>query len=368
MASALGIISYNDTNVYVEGLQEERPVAAFNFLGRYRLIDFPISNMTNSGIDEVQIYTTGNIRPLIKHIGSGRQYNVNSKHGDIRLLPTFTKNSRVVPDIEAFAQSIEEIEGNKSEYVVIAPVNSVYVANYQDLIDAHIESGADISILAKKVSGANEKYIGCQILSADKADVKGISINDGAKKSALLSLETYIMKREVFIQAIKDAKATSSMYWLKDIINDYCAEKAVKAISQRGNVYVIYDLKSYYECNLEILDAAKMKDFAKPSWPIYTRTKDSAPAIYSKTGSAITSLVSNGAKIAGTVKGSVVGRGVVVGKGAIVENCVIMPEVTIADGAFLKNVVVDKFAKISKKTDIVAEDDQPIYIGRGENV
>lgn len=368
MASALGIISYNDTNVYVEGLQEERPIAAFNFLGRYRLIDFPISNMTNSGIDEVQIYTTGNIRPLIKHVGSGRQYNINVKHGDIRLLPTYAKGSKVVPDIEAFNQSIEEIEGSKKEYVVVAPVNNVYVANFNDLIEAHIESGADISILTKKVTGANEKYIGCQIVDADKADVKGIAINDGAKKSALLSLETYIMKKDIFVQAIKDAKATSSMYWLKDVINDYCAEKAVKAITQRGNVYCIYDLKSYYDCNLEILDAAKMKDFAKVTWPIYTRTKDSAPAIYGKNGSAVTSLVSNGAKIDGTVKGSVVGRGVVVGKGAIIEDCVIMPEVEIAAGAFLKGVVVDKFAKISKKKDIVSEDDQPIYIGRGEKV
>ncbi|MDO4466904.1 MAG: glucose-1-phosphate adenylyltransferase subunit GlgD [Bacillota bacterium] len=368
MANALGIVSYNDNNVYVEGLQEERPIAAFNFLGRYRLIDFPISNMTNSGIDEVQIYTTGNIRPLIKHIGSGRQYNVNSKHGDIRLLPTYVKNSRIVPDIEAFSQSIDEIEGSKNEYVVVAPVNYVYIANYQDLIEQHIESGADISILCKKVTGANEKYVGCQILATDKTDVKGISINDGAKKSAVLSLETYIMKKDIFVQAIKDAKATSSMYWLKDIINDYCETKAVKAITQRGNVYGIHDLKSYFDANLEILDVAKMKDFAKVNWPIYTRTKDSAPAIYSKTGSAVTSLVSNGAKISGTVKGSVVGRGVVVGKGAVIENCVIMPEVEIADGAVLKNVVIDKFAKITKKTDICGEADAPVYIGRGEIV
>ncbi|MBQ0066361.1 MAG: glucose-1-phosphate adenylyltransferase subunit GlgD [Firmicutes bacterium] len=368
MANVLGIISYNDSNVYVEGLQEERPIAAFNFLGRYRLIDFPISNMTNSGIDEVQIYTTGNIRPLIKHIGSGRQYNVNSKNGDIRLLPTYTKSSRIAPDIEAFSQSLEEIEGNKNEYVVVAPTNMVYICNYNDLVAQHIESGADISILSKKVSGANEQYIGCQILAADKTDVKGIAINDGAKKSALLSLETYVMKKDLLVQAIKDAKATSSMYWLKDIINDYCETKAVKAIPQRGNVYCIYNLESYVNANLDILDASKMKDFAKPSWPIYTRTKDSAPAIYSKTGSAVTSLVSNGAKISGKVVGSVVGRGVVIGKGAIVENCVIMPEVEIADGAILKNVVVDKFAKISKKTDIVSEDDLPVYIGRGEKV
>ena len=106
MCNALGIITYNDSSVYVEGMQKYRPIAGFSFLGRYRLVDFAISNMSNSGIDDIQIYVNGNPRSLIDHVGTGRHYNINSKHGHLSLVPVYTDGgtSRFTTDISCYAE------------------------------------------------------------------------------------------------------------------------------------------------------------------------------------------------------------------------------------------------------------------------
>ena len=135
MCNALGIITYNDSSVYVEGMQKYRPIAAFSFLGRYRLVDFAISNMSNSGIDDIQIYVNGNPRSLIDHVGTGRHYNINSKHGHLSLVPVYSEGgtSRFTTDISCYAENIHAVLENHNDYVVIAPVNMLYKGNYEEL-------------------------------------------------------------------------------------------------------------------------------------------------------------------------------------------------------------------------------------------
>ena len=130
-------------------------------------------------------------------------------------------------------------------------------------------------------------------------------------------------------------------------MNDKCVDMDIRGLNYRGHIYVINDLKSYYESNMQFLTEEKMKDINDPEWPVYTRTSDSAPAIYLNGGTATGSLISNG---------------------ALIENCIIMPDVEIADGAHLKNVIVDKHSKIAKKKDLAGLEEQPLYIGRRENV
>lgn len=373
MCNALGIIAYNDPNVYVKGLQKFRPVSGFSFLGRYRLVDFPISNMTNSGIDEIQVFIKGNPRPMIDHIGDGRQYNINSKHGSLDLIPYYNDsglgNALFAPDVESYANNINQIIDNQNDYVIIAPVNMIYTANYKELLEQHIESGAEISILYQNVDDAKEKYINCDVLQMNRQKgVLKIEPNLGNYKSRSLSLQTYILEKDLFIKLVHEARKVSSMYWFKDIVNDHCVDMDVRAINYRGNVYCINDLKSYFDSNLALLDEAAMKTFSKDTWPIYTRTSDTAPAIYLNGGKASGSFIANGAQISGTVKNSVIGRGSVVGKDAVIENCIIMSDVKIGDNAVLKNVIVDKHSKITKKKELIGNNEEPLYIGRRENV
>ena len=370
---ALGIVTYNDSRVFVEGLQTQRPIASFNFLGRYRLIDVPVSNMTNSGIDDIQVYVNGNPRSLFDHVGDGRMYNINSKHGSLSIVPLYKTgglvNGMYTSDIDSYFENIDKIEESGYEYVIIAPINTIYTANYSELLDKHVASGADISILYAKVNNAKEKYLSADTLTLNKqGGVSSIDMNLGKLKTRDLSLQTYIMKVETLVSLIHDARATSTMYWLKDILNDKAEELDIRGIKFTGKFYYIDSLKSYYEANLSILDVANMKDFSDASCPIYTLSSDSAPAIYLPGGSATGSFVSNGSQIAGEVLNSIIGRGVKIGKGAQVTKCIMMPDVEIGPNAILTGVVVDKHTKILHKKELAGDIDQPLYIGRREKI
>ena len=258
---------------------------------------------------------------------------------------------------------------NHYEYVVIAPVNMLYKGNYADLLQQHIDSGAEVSVLYQHVDNAKEHYIGCDVLQMNKQrGVLSIDQNLGNYKSRYLSLQTYIMSKEIFKKLVDEALEISSMYWFKDILNDKCVDMDVRGLNYRGHIYVVNDLKSYYECNMAFLNEENMKDIADPDWPVYTRTSDSAPAIYLNGGYANASLVSNGCEISGAIKNSIIGRSCKIGKDAVIENCIIMPDVEIGDYAHLKNVIVDKHSKITKKKDLAGLEDNPLYIGRRENV
>ena len=371
MYNALGIIAYNDSNVYVEGLEKYRPIAAFSFIGRYRLVDFPISNMTNSGMNDIDIYVNGDPKVMFEHLGSGRQYNINSKHGHLGIVPVFPDGERAarVTDVATYYKYLYQIEHDTNDYVVIAPVNYIYKANYAEYIQQHVESGADVSILYQRIDTAKEEYINCDVLDLNtQKGINGISLNLGNKKNQVLSLQTYIMSKVKFVDLIKKAHATSAMYWFKDVINDCCEELDVRGINYRGNIYPIYDLKSYFDSNMRLLSHSHMKDFSDSNWPIYTKTNDSAPTIYMGDGCAVNSLVSNGCEISGEIKGSIIGRNVIVGKGAVIENCLILPGAEIAANAVLKNVIVDKNARIVHKKEIIGSEEAPIYINRRETV
>lgn len=371
MFNAYGIVAYNDNSIYVEGLEKYRPIAAFNFLGRYRLMDFPVSNMTNSGMDEIDIYTNGDPKVLFEHIGSGRHYNINSKHGHLGLIPVFPDGQRPsnVPDVAMYYNNLYHIEKNSCEFVIIAPDNYIYKANFSDLMDLHAASGADVSILYQKIDNAKEEYINCDMVEVDKEKkITDISANRGERKNRNLSLMTYIMRKDVFVELVRKARETSAMYWFRDILKDMCAEMDIRGIPYRGHIYAIYDLRSYFTANLKMLNEDNFKDFNDPDWPIYTRTNDSPPSIYLKGGSTERTFVSNGCQIAGEVTNSIIGRGAIIGKNANVDNCVILPDARIGDNANLCNVIVDKGAQIIHKKDLAGSVDEPLYIDRRETV
>lgn len=371
MFNAMGIIAYNNPSVYVRGLEKYRPIAAFSFVGRYRLVDFPISNMTNSGMDSIDVYVNGNPKVLFDHIGSGRHYNINNKHGHVGLIPVYTDGQRAeyIPDVELYYENLYNIQHDPNDYVIIAPVNMIYKANYNDLLDQHVASGAAVTCLYKTENNCKEEYINCDVINMNSQNgLSSIERNLGNKKTQNLSLETYIMSKDVFISLIKQARNTSAMYWFKDVLNDAAKGMDIRCVAYKGEIFPIYDLKSYYQSNMKMLKEENMKIFNDPDWPIYTRTNDSCPAIYLPGGKSKRSLISNGSQISGDVKNSIIGRGCKVGKGAVVDNCVILPDAEIGENAMLTNVIVDKGARIIHKKDLAGYEDDPLYIARRETV
>ena len=371
MARAFGIVNSSGNHIWVEGMQDYRPIGAFSFLGRYRVVDFPLSNMSNSGIDRIQVYIRRKPRSMTEHIGTGRHYNINSKRGKVQILfsENQSENSIYNTDIASFLENIESIEKMHEEYVVIAPNYMVYTMNYNQLLENHIESGADITLLYHSVDNAKEAFLNSDILNLNRQKgVLSIEKNRGTAKSKHIFMDTYVMKKDLFIDLIKKAKAISSMYTLAQIVNSSIDDLDVRGVAHRGYFAAITTLENYYEANLALIDFKNAGTLFNEDWPIYTRTNDSCPTHYFEEADVKTSVVSNGCMIQGTVENSIIGRGVTIEKGAVIKNSIILPDTVIGKNVHVENFIVDKHAKITHENQVIAEPGKPGYVRRGDRL
>lgn len=369
MYKAFGIVNSSSKNIRVEGLEDYRPIGAFSFLGRYRVVDFPISNLSNSGIDRIQVYVQEKPRTLVAHIGTGRHYNINSKSGKLQILfsDTAKRNDIYNTDISAYYENLECIEAMHHEYVVITPDYMVYSADFSTLIEQHIDSGADITLLYHSVDNAKEAYLNCNILNLNKQrGVLSIEPNHGNAKNRNIFMDTYIMKKDLLVDLIKKARATSSAFTLTDIINELHNDLDVRGISHRGFFASITDFQSYYDANMDLINIKTAQTLFDPEWPIYTRTNDSCPTHYYDTAEIRNSVVSNGCQVEGTIENSILGRGCIIHKGAVIKNSVVLAGAEIGEGVHVENQVVDKLAKILHVKEVVSDPALPGYIKRGD--
>lgn len=369
MYKAFGIVNSSSKNIRVEGLEDYRPIGAFSFLGRYRVIDFPISNLSNSDIDRIQIYVQEKPRTLVSHIGTGRHYNINSKSGRLQILfsDTAKRNDIYNTDIAAYYENLECIEAMHHEYVVITPDYMVYSADFSTLIAQHIDSGADITLLYHSVDNAKEAYLNCNILNLNKQrGVLSIEPNHGNAKNRNIFMDTYIMKKDLLVDLIKKARATSSAFTLTDIINELHNDLDVRGISHRGFFASITDFQSYYDANMDLINIKTAQTLFDSEWPIYTRTNDSCPTHYYGTAEIRNSVVSNGCQVEGAIENSILGRGCIIHKGAVIKNSVVLAGAEIGEGVHVENQVVDKLAKILHVKEVVSDPALPGYIKRGD--
>lgn len=369
MERALGIVNFSGNHIWVDGLQDYRPIGAFSFLGRYRVIDFPISNMTNSGIDQIQVYIQRKPRSLVEHLGTGRQYNINSKRGNLQILFSRDNTENIVykNDIASFMENIDYIETSNCGYVIIAPAYMIYSADFEEILYNHIQSGADISLLYHSTDNAKEHFLSCNILNLNRQKgVESIEPNRGTAKNRNIFMDTYIMKKELFLDLVKQARKLSSMYSLCDIVSNQCSTLDIRAVAHHGYFAPITDFQSYYDANMSLINFKAASELFREDWPIYTRTNDSCPTRYFESASVKNSVVSNGCLIEGDLENSVIGRGCTIRQGAKIRNCILLPGVTVGKDVVLENQVVDKNARIVHPMKIVADPSQPGYIRRDD--
>ncbi|MCR5417129.1 MAG: glucose-1-phosphate adenylyltransferase subunit GlgD [Pseudobutyrivibrio sp.] len=368
---AFGVINSAANYIRVEGLHDYRPIGAFSFLGRFRVIDFPISNMSNSGLNRIHVYLNSRPRSIVEHIGSGRHYNVNSKRGNIQLLFTQKNGASSIynTDINAYLENLEQIERMPQDYVIIAPSYMVYKQDFQALLDEHVASGTDITLLYHKVDQAKDYYRACNVVKLNKQKgVQSLERNMGTAKEKDISMDTYVMSKEIFIDLIKKAKKESSGYSMADMIALSVDELDIRGYQHKGYFAAITSLDDYYRANLELLDYQTAMDFFKAEWPFYTKTTDACPTKYYHNSNVVNSMVCNACEIEGTVENSIIGRNVHIGKGAVVKNSIVLSYADIGDDAYIENAVIDKWAEIKNIKKVVSESGTPAYIKRRDKI
>lgn len=369
MANTIALVNLH-SDISLGGLTERRPVASVSFLGRYGIIDFVLSNLSNSGIDQVGVLIKEKPRSLFKHIGSGNAWNFNNKRGGISLLydEKYANSVMYNHDINNMIENIAFLEKSTADYVIIAPAHIITTIDYADVIAAHAASGAEVTMVYAKVNNAKDAFIGSDSLTITDGVVTAIEKNKGNRKSRNISLETYVFNRKTLIKFLAQAQKLSAFFDLRDMLT-YCVdEMKINGYQFKGFARIIDSYAAYFKVCEEFLDADVHTAVFKQNWPIFTNTNDTPPTKYTKNAKVKGSFIANGAIVGGTVEHSIIGRNVEIGKDAVVKNSIIFSGAVVGAGAVLDNVIVDKDARIKRVTELIGTADDPIYVKEGENV
>ena len=371
MSKILGLLNFEQSYVNVRGLEDFRPISAASILGRYRVTDFMISNFTNSGIDSIKVYIKNKPRSTVQHISS-TSYNINSKRGKIQILHgdnDFSNNSFYNTDIQAFKTYMEFIDVENPSYVVIAPNHFVFKQDFSELLDYHIKSKNDITILYQNASETDKDYLMCDVLSIDEHKrITEFHKNRGKYRKGNISLETYVMDTVTFKQLVDEASMTSSLYSLSDIISDCVRAMKIGAYQHYGYCACISTLSAYYNCNMQLRKEKELNKLINEDWPVYTMTNDSCPTLYKDGAKVSSSLIANGCQIEGTVINSVIGRNVTIKEGVVIRDSIILPDSFIDKNVKLDCAVVDRLAIVTHVKDLKGTKENPIYIKRGDRI
>ena len=351
--NALGIIFPNSYDNTVPELVTERTMASIPFAGRYRMVDFMLSSMSNCGITNVSIVVRKNYHSLMDHLGTGREWDMARRHGGLNIVPPFAeKGVRIYSGrVEALASILGFLENQKERYVVMCDANIAVNYDFNALLAAHQESGADVTVAYQKT----------EIPEGRKDDNYTLTIDGDGRVTELLLNDT-------LIRLVKDATARGLIYFERDILAHNVNILNVKAVEYTGYVAHICDMKSYFDENMKLLDEKNLDALFPKSSPVYTKIRDDNPTRYVKGSKVSNSLLADGCTIEGTVENCVLFRGVQVKKGAVVRNCVLMQDTVVEKDVEMDYVVTDKNVKITAGKKLSGTTSFPVYVQKNHMV
>ena len=375
-ANALGIIFPNSYDNMVPELVTARLMASIPFASRYRMVDFILSSMVNCAIGNVSIIVRKNYHSLMDHLGSGREWDLTRKNGGLNIVPPFAEKGVAVYNgrVEALASILDFLKSQKEKYVVMSDANIAVNFDFKALIDAHVASGADVTV-AYKEEPIPEGMMQAPTVSKDlyytlgieDGRVKKIYINSKEAGVQNLSMNIYIMDRELLIDQISTAFVRGFIYFERDILAPHIDELNIQAFKFDGYVARISDMKSYFDENMKMLDDENL-DALFSANPVYTKIRDDNPTRYINGACAKNIMAADGCVIEGDVADSILFRGVKIAKGAKVRNCVLMQGTVIEADADIEYVITDKNVTITAGKALKGSDNFPVYVAKHQVV
>ncbi|MCI8513560.1 MAG: glucose-1-phosphate adenylyltransferase subunit GlgD [Lachnospiraceae bacterium] len=374
-ANALGILFPNSYDTLVPELTAERLMASIPFAGRYRLVDFVLSGMMNAGIDNISLIVRKNYHSLMDHLGSGREWDLTRKNGGLNLVPPFSGKAVKVYNgkVEALANIVEFLKSQKEKYVVLSDTHIIGNLDFKKLINAHIESGADVTMAYQEAEIPEEwkdQALGSEMhysLEIQDGRVEKILVNSKRPGLRNLSLNVYVMNRELLIEQVERAFVLGYVYLERDILAPNLDKLDVRAYRFDGYVVRIRGLRSYFDENMKLLDDENL-DALFSGNRICTKIRDDNPTRYIKDARAENVLVADGCMIEGEVGNSILFRGVRIEKGAKVKNCILMQDTVVRANVEMEYVISDKNVTITEGQQIRGSASFPVYVAKAKVV
>ena len=375
-AEALGIIFPNSYDSLVPELVTERLMASIPFASRYRMCDFMISGMVHFCIDNISILVRKNYHSLMDHLGSGREWDLTRKNGGLNIVPPYAQKQ--VKVYEGRIEALESIRGylkkQTEKYVIMTDSNIAVNFDFNDLLHAHIESGADATVVYRKqeipkplIKQSTEALDLYYALGVNGDHVSKIYINPTEKGEMNFCLNIYVVERELLIRMIDDAFVHGYTSFVRDILERQIEHLDVRGYCYDGYVAEIHDMKSYFEENMKLLEEENLNALFSGN-QIYTKIRDDNPTRYINGSKAQNVMVADGCVIEGDVENSILFRGVHIGKGAKVKNCVLMQDTIVEDNASVEYVITDKDVTITEGKSLTGNDSFQVFVAKGQTV
>lgn len=363
----LGIIYSNKYDECLSEITGLRTMGSVPFAGRYRLIDFALSNMVNSGIEKVGVITKSNYQSLMDHLGTGKPWDLSRKTEGMFILPPFSS----VSNLGDYTNRVEMLRGvmgfisrSTEEYVLLSDCNEVMNIDIDELMDFHTDNNADISIVYQHGSLPKlDNIMELQMLADGRVTQVALSPNTSGEVD--YSLNMILMKRSLLQRLINEAVSLNHESFERDIVQGNVSKLRIFGFAAKGFTRTIDSLASYFKVSMDLLEPQNCAQLFDPDRPIYTKVRDDMPAIYGLGSKVKNSLIADGCIIDGEVENSILFRGVRVEKGAVVKNSILMQGSFVASGSTLNYTIADKSVAITPNKTLSGAENYPVFVGKG---
>ncbi len=360
----LGLIFANTNEKNLPELTAYRTTGSVPFGGKYRLIDFPLSNMSNSGINNIGIVTKSNFQSLMDHVGSGSAWDLARRRSGLSILPPYGEHS-FSSIVETIFNLHGYIEHGDEEYVLISPSDAVYNMDYSKVLSFAEKNKSDITFVYVKrhVDVITDDFR--SLLDVDEnGKVIRIMASPVDDSVCNLNIGVILIRKTVLMGLVRQAMSESKYSFVRDVLQKALERYRIFAYELTGYCEIIDSVKQYYDANMKLMDRDTRYRLFDYRRPIYTKVRDDAPSRYGLNSSVKGSLIAQGCVINGTVENSIISKGVYIGNGAVIKDCIIMQDCVIGDNAELTNIVVDKDVNVSRGSKLQGSLSYPMYIAK----
>lgn len=373
MKNVMGIIYTNKDDLSLRELTNQRSVAALPLAGRYRVVDFILSSMVNSGVRNVGVIMQRNYRSLMDHLGSGKEWDLHTRNNGLFLLPPFVtqeNGGEYLGVLDALRANFDYLRRSKQRLALLTNSNMVFNMNFEPMIRQHEQTDADITLLYTKVRRDMElssasKHTHAFLNVGKDGRISDMEVNPNAANYDTMYMNVLLIKRTLLMHLVDGAAAHGEHDINRELIQPAIKSGSLKVYGYEFEGYYrrIETIKSYFRCNMDLLDYNVRQELFKKS-PVFTKTRDDVPAVYREGNNVKNSLVADGCVIEGNVENCVLFRGVHIGRNASVKNAIIMQDSEIEDSVELENVILDKNVTVRAHGRLIGQVQYPIVIGK----
>ena len=369
--NAMGIIFTNDANI--GELTAKRSIASIPFGGRYRQVDFGLTNLSWAGVHHLAVISRFNYQSLMDHVGDGEEWGLELGEGGLQYITPYSTSEThsYRGKLESLSSGMDFLEyGGNQEYVVMIDSSILCNIDLNKVVASHIASGRDLTVVTKAGIANGEKQLDLAIKLDSRGEVEDMMVDFAAPEDYLASVDIFVASKPWLIDRIKELIAHNRFHMDRDLVLGgwQRGRVSLNVFPFEGTVLYNDSPAEYFTNSLKLIEKDVRHDLFGRAHSVYTKVRDRVPTYYGEGCEVDGCIVADGCMLGGTAKNSVLFREVDIQPGAEVENCVIMNDSVIGAGAQLKNVILDKEVTVTPGARLIGTPQNPILIKRGETV